>query len=494
MSGRPVGLPARAGEGTVKRRIWLPLFLLLLVLGALLYFLRPPEAAAKAAEGGVLADRRAGDVAEIRIKNRHDEFSVWQEEGGFMLADLPAEAVNAEYLLMLLDESARVEYLGLAAGGGEAALYGFDDPEAAVTVRYTDGSALSLLFGAEEPVSRGRYFMTDGGDGIYLMDRSRVVRFLQPLKNFIHYEIVPARGYPSPLQAVKNLRLDGEAFPRPVVITEVRADSEEDMRTAASFGAASHLIQSPALHEIDQKECIEVFSSLTGLLNIEVFAYNVTDGELAALGFDRPWVRAEYDYKRNEEEEPLRILLRVVRYQGGCLLVRDDQRVIHRIENKAFISTGYEKLAGRWFLTPFITDLESVRIERGQDAGRNAGQRAFVIRLSGEDNRSLGAALNGQPLDIGLFRKFYRLLVSASNDGVLLEAPVRTGPPLLTVTFVYRDREKRDDVMIFSRGSLRRLYVTVNGVTEFAMLERYLEVTAPALEALAAGKDFSTDW
>ena len=480
----------------MKRSIWLALFLPLLVLGALLYFSRPPEE--RAGEGGVLADRRAGDVAEIGIKNRHDAFSVWREEGGFVLADLPAEAVNAEYLLMLLDESARVEYLSLAAEGGDTAPYGFDDPEAAVTVRYTDGSSLSLLFGAEEPVSGGRYFMTGGGEAVYLMDRGRAVRFLQPLKRFIRYEIVPFRGFPSPLAAVSYLRLDGEAFPRPVVITEVRADSEEDMRTAASFGTASHLVRAPALHEIDQKECIEVFSSLTGLLNIEVFAYNVDDGELAALGFDRPWVRAEYDYRRNEAEAPLRILLRVARHRDGYLLVRDDQRVVHRVEHKAFIGTSYEKLASRWFLTPFITDLASIRITRGQEdgqsAGRDAGQGDVVIRLSGEDNRSLGAALNGQPLDTGLFRTFYRLLISASHDGVLLEAPVRTGPPLLTVTFVYRDREKKDDVMIFSRGSLRRLNVTVNGVTEFAMLERYLGVTAAALDALAAGRDFSTDW
>jgi hypothetical protein len=273
------------------------------------------------------------------------------------------------------------------------------------------------------------------------------------------------------------------------VITEVRADSEEDMRIASSFGAASHLIRSPVLHEIDQKECIEVFSSLTGLLNIEVFAYNLGDEELAALGFDHPWVRAEYDYRRNENEDPVRIVLRVVRRQDGYLLVRDDQRVVHRVEDKAFIGTAYEKLASRWFLTPFITDLESLRLEREGDAGKET----FTIRLSGEDNRSLGAALNGQPLDTGLFRKFYRLLISASNDGALLEQPV-TEQPLLTVTFTYRDREKRDDVMSFSRGSLRRLNVTVNGVTEFAVLERYLGVTNAALKALAEGKDFSTDW
>jgi hypothetical protein len=156
------------------------------------------------------------------------------------------------------------------------------------------------------------------------------------------------------------------------------------------------------------------------------------------------------------------------------------------IEPKAFITTSYEKLVMRWFLTPFITDLESIKIETGRDTR--------VIRLSGEDNRSLAAAMDGKPLDLELFRKFYRLLISASNDGVLLEQPAGTGSPLLSLSFSYRDVMKKADTMSFSQGGLRRLNVTVNGVTEFAMLERYLAVTVKALEALAEGRDFSADW
>ncbi|MDR2402560.1 MAG: DUF4340 domain-containing protein [Spirochaetaceae bacterium] len=470
------------------RIIWGASFLLLLVLGSFLFFSRPGKEE-PAAAGGLLAAFGIGDVEEIQIKNRHDAFSLWQEEGGFILADLPMEEVNTEYLFLLLDESSRVEYLTLVSDGeeeGERTLYGFDDPEATVTIRYTDGSVLSLIFGAEEAVSRGRYVISGSGNQIYLMDRSRAVRFLQPLKNFINYEIVPSRAYPSPLEAIQYLRLSGKAFPRPIVISGVEEHSEEDMRIASSFGAASHLIRSPVLHEIDQKECIEVFSSLTGLLNIEVFDYNVSDEELATLGFDSPWVMAEYDYRRSKEEEALRIILRVVQHRDGYLLTRDEQRVVHRIENKAFIGTSYEKLALRWFLTPFITDLESIRIDLGQDTR--------IIRLSGKDNPSLKAVLDGKPLDIDLFRKFYRLLISASNDGVLLEQPLQEEPPLLGLTFVYRDGKKKDDTMVFTPGSLRRLNVTVNGVTEFSMLERYLRVTAAALEALAEGRDFSTDW
>jgi hypothetical protein len=46
------------------------------------------------------------------------------------------------------------------------------------------------------------------------------------------------------------------------------------------------------------------------------------------------------------------------------------------------------------------------------------------------------------------------------------------------------DADDKDVTMIFSRGSLRRLNVTVNGITEFAALERCYTVTASALEAV----------
>jgi hypothetical protein len=444
---------------------------------------------------GLLVDRAIAEIAEIHISNQYDSYSVYQEAGGFVMADLPMELVNAEYLFMLLDESARLEYLELitqienfdAAKNSPLALYGLEKPLARAVIRYSTGDSVTLNFGDEERVSGGRYFMagTDGG-AVYLMDRSRVVRFLQPLKRFINFEIVPFRNVPSPLSAIKNLTLSGAAFPEPVVITEVRADNEEDMRTAASFGAVTHLIRLPHLHEIDQKEAVKVFDSLSGLLNIEALDYNCDDQTLAAYGFTDPFVKAEYDFQKDSDSSPVRITLRAARYGGGYILARDDQRVVHRIENEAFLTTSYEKLVSRWFLKPIITDVRAVHI--------NSREKDFRFELSGTDNRSLTATLNGAALDMTRFRKFYTLLVSASHDGLLLEQPAPAGSPVLNVTFYYRDPLKKSDTMDFSPGSLRRLYASINGLTEFACLERYAAVVDTALNALVSGGDFNTNW
>ena len=452
--------------------------------------------------GGVLVDRQISEIAEIRISNQHDSYPVYQEEGGFVIADLPMDLVNAEYLFMLLEEAARVEYIervyepARRSGADESsplAAYGLDRPLGVAEIRYATGGGLTLSFGAEERVSRGRYFMAEYGGSpaadsgaVYLMDHSRVARFLQPLKRFINYEIVPFRGFPSPLSAIKNLTLSGRAFPRPVVIRAVDGDNEEETRAAASFGAVTHLITAPRLRAIDQKEALAVFDSLSGLLNIEVLDYNCDDAALAAYGFDDPLVRAEYDFQRDDASAPVRITLRAARYQGGYILARDDQRVVHRVENEAFLSASYERLVSRWFLKPFITDVRSILVR--------LGGKDYRFELSGADNRSLAATLNGAPLDTAQFRKWYTLLISASNDGILLERPALTGEPALTVSFQYRDPLKAPDTMSFSPGSLRRLYVTVNGVTEFACLERYAPAVETALSALVSGDDFRTGW
>ena len=440
----------------------------------------------------LLCERRIDEIEEIRISNKYNTYSVNQIEGGFAIADLPMELVFPDYLLMLLDEAARVEYSQLVSrlekNADDSRLpFGLDNPECTVVISYTKGEPLTLVFGNEEPVSRGRYFTAEGTDAVYLMDRSRVVRFLQPIERFINMEIVPSRSVNSPLSTIKKLTLSGRSFPRPVAINAIDLDNEEEVREALGFGSTTHVITSPHLHKIDQGEAIDVFASLSGLLNIDVLNYKASDAELGEYGLSDPLVKAEYDYLKGDGSSPVTITLKTALYKGDYVLVRDDQRVVHRVEKKPFITTSYEKLVSRWFLTPFITDVRSIDLRFGDKGCR--------FELLGEDNRSLEATLNGVKLDTGLFRKFYNLLVSASGDGLLLETPPESlGPPVLAVTFFYRDPLKESDLMIFSPGSLRRHFVTVNGVTEFACLQRYAQTVEAALAELERGEDFMADW
>ncbi|MDR2553080.1 MAG: DUF4340 domain-containing protein [Treponema sp.] len=494
------------------RRLFLPVLLVLAAaLGAgafLLVRLPVPDSGETVS---YLFRREPGDIQTIHVTNSFGETYEARLDGDApVIGDIPAGSLNREYALMLFDEAARIEFRparDTIEGAGDEAnekrkRYGFLPPRAEVTVRCRDGETFSFLVGEEETISGGRYLLPQSGEQagqVFLIDNARTIRFVMPLARYVNYEIVPFIKYQSPLSAVKRLELGGRAFPRPIVIEAVLSGDKEALRDAASFGAVTHLIRSPALHEIDQKEGIEVFASLTGLLNRDVMAWNVPDTMLDELGFNDPWVRAEFDAEAGEGEPLTRILLRVVRRDGEWLLVRDDQRVIHRIEpGEAFLNTSYEKLVTRWFLTPLITDLAFLELTVGADApgtspaDSGGGKHRFVF--SGESSRELAVSLDGGVLDIALFRKFYSLLISAGNDGVLLENPVMKGPPLLVLRFEYRDPLKAPDTMKLYEGDIRRYTVEVNGLAEFAMTRRYLSVVKEAFAALRSGKDFSTAW
>ena len=79
-----------------------------LVLLVVIFVLLRGEKEEYTKEPGLLSDRKISEIVEIRINNQFDAYSVYQEDGGFAIADLPMDLVYAEYLLMLLDEAARV--------------------------------------------------------------------------------------------------------------------------------------------------------------------------------------------------------------------------------------------------------------------------------------------------------------------------------------------------------------------------------------------------
>jgi hypothetical protein len=64
----------------------------------------------------------------------------------------------------------------------------------------------------------------------------------------------------------------------------------------------------------------------------------------------------------------------------------------------------------------------------------------------------------------------------------------------MELKFHYKDTLKDADTMSIYEGGPRRLNVAVNGISEFAMLVRYISVVRSALAALEKGADFNVNW
>ncbi|WP_312644957.1 DUF4340 domain-containing protein [Hydrogenoanaerobacterium sp.] len=464
---------------------------LLLVGGlAAVLMLQPQEKPTETAKAILLEQRPLGDLQSLTVTNAHGTYHIRQEDGGFLIEDIPTELVNGDYLQMAVEEATTIAALTtVEKASSDLSAYGLSQPEATVEITYTDGETIKLAIGAEEQIADARYFTIKGDSTVYLMDRARTIRFTMPVTKYIQYEITPTRTLPSPLSVIKNITFSGSSLPEPIVIREVRTKNEEEMRQAASFGVATHVIVSPVLHELDQTSGGEVFQSLLGLMSEGVVDYNCDEAQLAAYGFDKPWLEVEMEIQNGGDAPIENILLRISHdAEGNLICTKNTDGVVYKIRDVAFTKVAYEKLVMRWFLTPFITDLTEMTVASPEE-------RYTFTFLGDGDNKKLGITCNGKQLDVDTFRKYYQLVISAANDGTFgAQAPAPQAQPLLTVTYRYRDAKKPDDVMKLYPGGTRRVWVEVNGIAEFTMRDTYTEKVLTATQSLLAGGAISTEW
>lgn len=463
----------------------------LVLAGAAWFLLKPPSSKPDTQSTvKLLEDKNWQQVTQVQVENETGAYTVRKESNGYTVHDLPSSVVNMDYVAMLLDESSQIAYEEVVEDSTDNRKnYGLDMPVSTVTITYDDSSSTQLLLGIEEPVSKGRYAMLADGDQIVLLKGNRCIRFLMPVEKYIHYIIIEPNESTDVLRSLGDITFGGSRFPKPVVLKEVTADSDEELlRQASSFGAVTHIITEPVVHEADPTGLTAVADSMLGLLSEGVIAYNCTDEMLAEYGFDQPLLTVEFDYKNHPETGPERILLQMSQMEDGTKIVtRNNEGIIYRITDAAFTEITYDSLVLRWFLSPLLADVKALEIETG-------GQLHW-IETGGVKPKELKASMDGQELKPELYRSFYNLVVSAAADGpALLETPELSKDPVMVIRFQYEDELKPEDVLKFYEGPLRKLYVEVNGVCEYTIREKYKACVEEALTALAKGSNFSQDW
>lgn len=428
------------------------------------------------------------EIASISVKNEYGSYDVQQKEGGFTVYDIPADLVNVEYLQLLLDESSKIAVQEKVSEDPEdLSAYGLDKPRATVRIGYTDKTSAELLIGQEEPMSDGVYVRLAGDGAVYFMPRSYTIRFTMPVENYIQYEITPTRKVEAALGVVRDCTFGGSALPESIVIQYVDEKNKDQMREAASFGVSTHLIRSPGFHELDQAAGNEVFQSMLGIVSEGIVAYNCDDATIASYGFDKPYIAADFTAVNGKDAKPEEYHLKVVKRNDGSLIMTcNNNRVIYKILDVAFTKVTYEKLVMRWFLTPFITDMEKMTV--------TTPQSRMTFDFTGDSNKNLVVTLNGKKLDIEQFRSYFRLVTSACNDGNPRTKIRPKNSPAFTVEYDYRDPQKPNDVMTVYENDERTVLVEVNGVIEFTMKKAYLERVLKAETSLKAGAAIEENW
>ena len=454
---------------------------------ALLFFLFSSRQTEE--ETYVFSAHSATEIVSVLIENEAGSIVVSTQDGGFLIDGVPSELVDIESFISFLESCSQVSALQkVDTGENDLSAFGLAPGQANVSVVYADGTMMNLTIGNQEPLSGNYYCSVAGENDVYLLAADTAGKYLVPKESLISFYVTPKLNVSSALSAVRDVTFIGGPLKEPVTIESVSAGDEEVKELARSFGAATHIVRGAGVYELDQTYGLEVLTPLCGMMGQSIVYYGLTDEQVDSMGFADPYMQVEFDYQNGTETAQryvLRFLPAMEDYSYFYVNAKGSGTVF-LIERLAFFDIAYEKLLLRWFVSPLLMDVSGITVE--------VGDTLYDFAIDQTDPKNPVAALNGQRVDIALFRSLFQLLNSAANDGDFLgEQPVPEAEPMMTVTYHYTDG-KRDDVISYYSGGTRRTNVYVNGVCEFAMKDTYVERVTQALYAIQNEEGFDINW
>ncbi len=468
----------------LKALLILAVAVVLLAAGLVALVMRPTE---KKTEAVAFVSAEPVDISSVAVKNETGTYRYYYENDGYVLDDIPASIADLDGFIAFMTHCGKLSALRRVADGPLAS-YGLETPAATVDLAFFKGNGLHMDVGGKEPVSGNYYVAVQGFPGVYLISEAQAAPFLKPKTQVVSMGVTPPLQVSSPLSAIRDITFAGGGLKEPVTIRATAGGDEAVKRSALSFGTATHLVQSAGLYQLDQTYGAELFGSLFDIRAQDVKAYNVTEQQLKELGFDKPWMTVEYDMVNGAGAKPQHCLLKVAHAGGNAFYAMlDGTGAVFQIAPQPFMGIQFDKLILRWFLTPMLMDVSAVTVE-GQ------GQR-YRFDIDNTDAKNPGVTCGETPVNIDLFRSFFRLLTSAASDGAYLgkqEQP--EDEALLTVTYEYRANGKAPDVMQMYPGGVRRANVFVNGAGEFAMKDQFITRVWEGCQSLLAGRQIEENW
>jgi hypothetical protein len=473
----------------MKRKliVWnLIALVVVLVLGAV-YLVLVQNPASTASSVVVFLEKEPTDIKTLDIANVYGSYEVYAEDDGYVVGDIPASIVNVEGFYELMYHGCAFGALKTVdASPGDLAQYGLDDPQATIDVAFFDGTTFSVAIGDQEVVSGNYYAQVSGDKAVYLFAEEDMTYFVCRKEAYITLQVTPELAVSSPLSAITDATFSGSALEKPITIEAVTDDNAQATLDAMSFGPATHIVRLKGTYELDQTYGIEVLGSLFDIEALDVIGYNLSDDDLAKLGFDDPSMVVDFGMKNGTETVgDYRVSLVNVNDETYLINVYGTQ-VAYLIEKPAFVDIDYTRLMLRWFLSPLRLDLESLTV--------SFDDSTYVYQSGSNDDGTQYALVNGKEMDIDLFYSFYRLVTSAASDGQYLADAVADGAPLMTITYDYLDPDKSPDVMTLYAGGARRVDVDINGVIEFDMKSSFVDAMKTACLHTISGEAIEENW
>lgn len=468
------------------------------------------DESSSAAESSAEESQDGEDSADERIT---EELSFILAESGDLVVEKYQELpVNTSKASTLKSDLATITATRKIETANDAADFGFDRPQAKVSVTYHDDSTYAFEIGDRAPLDAGYYFREEGSSDIYLVSISFGEAMLQEGKDYVSLSMYTKPSLnedaDSDTVCVQEMGLSGQV--RQDHPFKLRQQTNED----PDYVMSSYVMLEPFfMRQIDDNQITTLTTNMTSLTAKSIVSVYPTEEEKAQYGFNDPYSVADLriavrqaettsdssdtsDSSQSEEETPTvyyNIRNHVVtlgskdadgNYYAMITSDGEEMPVIYLVSASAvpWAETQYGDILGTLLFLRNITNINDIVVSWG-DTSYTFNLEHFPDAEESADK--LKVTVDGVTYDTENFRQLYQIMMSVKRNGEVEDEP--SGTPDMTIE-IHPNDGSGEIVANFYKYNANNYICELNDGDRYLVTAASVSNTMKQVENYLAGK------
>lgn len=298
--------------------------------------------------------------------------------------------------------------------------YGLGNPAGSVEIRSLDGSAETVLVGAQTVKKNGYYLYVEGEDAIYVVENAYFDYLDYTRDDFISKQLAVVdqdNGFTVTRLSIRNRARDYDA-----ITIQMRFGAYEDNSIYL------YEVTEPEYHAADDYKILEnVFAYLKPLKGVGVYSLDTSEENLESLGLSQPQYTLSFINEGVERQFHFSQL-----ESGEILGMKDGGKVILEMEPSLthLLNIQVADVANAYVLLQNVSELSRYTV--------NMGGESHVFDLSSQGDKLSAVSCRGRDVDVERFRDLYSLGLDIKVIGDV-ENPEAAGSRILNITYHCKD-------------------------------------------------------
>lgn len=462
------------------------------------------------AESSAEESQDGEETADERIT---EELSFILAESGDLVVEKYQELpVNTSKASTLKSDLATITATKKIETDLSASDFGFDRPQAKVSVTYHDDSTYAFEIGDRAPLDAGYYFREEGSSDIYLVSISFGEAMLQEGKDYVSLSMYTKPSLnedaDSDTVCVQEMGLSGQV--RQDHPFKLRQQTNED----PDYVMSSYVMLEPFfMRQIDDNQITTLTTNMTSLTAKSIVSVYPTEEEKAQYGFNDPYSVADLriavrqaettsdssdtsDSSQSEEETPTvyyNIRNHVVtlgskdadgNYYAMITSDGEEMPVIYLVSASAvpWAETQYGDILGTLLFLRNITNINDIVVSWG-DTSYTFNLEHFPDAEESADK--LKVTVDGVTYDTENFRQLYQIMMSVKRNGEVEDEP--SGTPDMTIE-IHPNDGSGEIVANFYKYNANNYICELNDGDRYLVTAASVSNTMKQVENYLAGK------